>query len=105
MNMRHQTGLAAPRKSINSIIHVLGIGLVLNSLNTYLFQLIFTRCTSSGIRLECQDYGSFSGIVQVLSDMAILNLLLRFMVLIGFGLDLLALAYLSILLISSLRSK
>ena len=74
--------------------HAVGTALVANSVNTYAFPLLFSKCTSADLRMSCDAYGpNIAPLLNFLASMHVVNLLLRFMVLIGFGLDFLALAY------------
>jgi hypothetical protein len=86
------------RKPISTVLfHVGGVLLILNSLDTYGFELLFPNCQASGMTNYCPSYGRFEGIVEALGCLQVLNLVFRFMMLIGFVLDGLALWYLLIL--------
>lgn len=78
------------------VIHLLGIALVLNSINTYGFPYFFPDCRTPGIApTVCPaSYGAYRDFVESLGGLRLANLILRFMALIGFGLDLLAAIYL-----------
>lgn len=76
-------------------IHVFGIALVLNSINTYGFQYFFPGCANHyGLAPDCSSYGAWRGVLETLGAWYVVNVLIRFMALLGFALDALALWYL-----------
>lgn len=94
------------KQVIRPLIHLFGIALVLNTINTYFFPYLFPGCQTQGIAAtHCPaSYGDYRDVVESLGGLRLANLILRFMALIGFALDFLALFYL-IYLISILFGK
>jgi hypothetical protein len=83
------------REVIRPLIHLFGIALVLNTINTYFFPYLFPDCETQGIAAtHCPaSYGNYRDLVESLGGLRLANLILRFMALIGFALDFLALFY------------
>jgi hypothetical protein len=76
-------------------VHIVGVALVLNSINTYAFQFFFPKCTHAFLATSCYEYGNGGAahFIQALGDFQIINLIFRFMMIIGLGLDVLAIWY------------
>jgi hypothetical protein len=84
------------KQVVRPLIHLFGIALVLNTINTYCFPYLFPACQTAGIApTHCPaSYGDYRDFVESLGGLRLANLILRFMALIGFALDFLALFYL-----------
>lgn len=76
------------------IVHVLGVLLILNSLNTYFFLFLgeFIGCSARELMTHC-DVVLVGPLLEFFGNIAQINLLIRFMAGIGFVLDILPLAY------------
>jgi len=107
--MENQSGAQKPtllKRLLNGpIVHLTGVALVLNSINTYGFEFFFPKCTRSSLAASCYQYGSSAHFLESLGGLQVVNLLLRFMMVIGFGLDILAVAYLVFLCKKLFRSR
>jgi TPR repeat protein len=81
-----------------SFVHVVGVALVLNTLNTYgLPELIFPQCTAGAwLSTSCGNYQdpAVRELATTLHDWQTVNLIWRFMAMVGFLFDALAVAYL-----------
>ena|SRR5579862_5727968 len=85
------------RLLIAPFVHLIGLVLVLNSINTYGFQLFFPKCRGNDMTTSCYQYhfsDRVAHFLQTLGDLQIENLLFRFMMIMGFALDILAVWYL-----------
>ncbi|HTV38535.1 MAG TPA: hypothetical protein VMF12_19055 [Xanthobacteraceae bacterium] len=84
------------KEVLRPLVHLLGIALVLNSINTYFYPYLFPGCQTPGIAAtHCPaSYGDYRDFVESLGSLRLANLILRFMALIGFALDFLAVFYL-----------
>jgi len=82
---------------IYPLIHIGGVLLILNTVNTYEFGLIFQGCKQYGMTTTCTAYGHYNHIIESVGSLQVVNLLARFMILIGFGLDFLSLLYIAFL--------
>jgi hypothetical protein len=90
-----------------SLVHLVGFALVLNSINTYGFQFFFPKCTHGFLATSCYEYGSgpAAHVLQALGDYQVVNLIFRFMMGLGFGLDVLAIWYVVYIYRSLIRGK
>lgn len=93
------------RTLITPFVHLGGVVLVLNSINTYGFEFFFPKCINSQLATSCYQYhaASLAHFLEALGDLRTVNLLLRFMMIVGFGLDVLAIWYLAYLFSRLLR--
>ncbi len=73
-----------------SFVHLVGIALVLNSILTYGLFFLFDKCTYAFLAAGCSEYGQFAHLIEALKDLQTMNLVFRFMAMLGFGLDILA---------------
>jgi len=74
------------------LVHVAGIALVLNTLTTYGFWIVFPHCSHSFLASACTEISDppTRKIVNEIGDWAVVNLIFRFMAGVGFVLDALA---------------
>jgi Sel1 repeat len=84
------------RLAIGIFVHAAGIALVLNSLTTYGFWLVFPHCSHNFLATACTQISDPHArkIVNEIGDWAMVNLIFRFMAGIGLVLDILAAWYL-----------
>jgi membrane protein YqaA with SNARE-associated domain len=84
------------RLAVGIFVHAAGIALVLNSLTTYGFGLVFPHCSHNFLATACTQISDphTRKIVNEIGDWAMVNLLFRFMAGIGLVLDILAAWYL-----------
>jgi hypothetical protein len=72
-------------------VHCVGIVLVLNTLNTYTLELFLSKCGSAWLNVHCvAPNPRFQGLVDWLTAWQMINLIARFMVIIGLLLDVLS---------------
>jgi len=84
------------RLVIASFVHVVGVALVLNTLNTYgLPELLFPKCSYGYLAAGCPDYQNLTvrHVATQLRDWQTMNLIWRFMAMVGFTFDALAIWY------------
>jgi len=85
------------RIALATYVHVIGIALVLNTLNTYgLPELIFPKCTGGAwLSTSCWNYKdpAVRQVANTLHDWQMFNLIWRFMAMLGFLSDALAIWY------------
>jgi len=85
------------RLVLASFVHVVGIALLLNTLNTYgLPQLLFPKCSAGGwLSTSCWNYEdpAVRQLALALHDWQMANLIWRFMVIFGLLADVLAIWY------------
>jgi hypothetical protein len=76
-------------------VHVAGIALVLNTLTTYGFWVVFPHCSHNFLATACTEISDpqTRQIVNEIGDWAVVNLIFRFMAGVGFVLDALAVWY------------
>jgi hypothetical protein len=88
-------------------VHLAGAALVLNSINTYGFQFFFPKCSHSFLATSCYEYGNgrAAHFLSALGDFQVVNLIFRFMMFVGLGLDVLAIWYLVYVYRSLFRRK
>jgi len=79
-----------------AFVHVVGIALVLNTIDTYGFEFAFPECAHGFLATSCSQYADprTRAVAQALGDWQVLNLLARFMAGVGLVLDALAIWYL-----------
>jgi hypothetical protein len=77
------------------LVHVAGAALLLNTLTTYGFGLVFPHCSHTFLATDCTQISDpyTRTIVNGIGDWAAVNLIYRFMAGIGFALDALAVWY------------
>jgi hypothetical protein len=77
------------------LVHLAGAALVLNTLTTYGFSIVFPHCSHSFLATDCTQISDphTRMIVNGIGDWAVVNLIFRFMAGIGFVLDALAVWY------------
>jgi hypothetical protein len=77
------------------LVHAGGIALLLNTLTTYGFWLVFPHCSHTFLATDCTQISDphTRTIVNGIGDWAVVNLIFRFMAGIGFALDALAVWY------------
>jgi hypothetical protein len=77
------------------LVHVSGAALLLNTLTTYGFWLVFPHCSHTFLAIDCTQVSDphTRTIVNGIGDWAVVNLIYRFMAGIGFALDALAVWY------------
>lgn len=77
------------------IVHVAGIALVLNTLTTYGFGIVFPHCAHNFLATDCTQISDpqTRKIVNEIGDWATVNLIFRFMAGVGLALDALAVWY------------
>ena len=77
------------------LVHVAGIALVLNTLTTYGFWIVFPHCSHNFLATACTEISDpqTRKIVNEIGDWAVVNLIFRFMAGVGFVLDALAVWY------------
>jgi hypothetical protein len=80
---------------VTVLVHVAGVVLVLNTLTTYGFGIVFPQCSHSFLATDCTQISDphTRAIVNGIGDWAVVNLIYRFMAGIGFVLDALAVWY------------
>jgi len=86
-----------PRLALASFVHVTGVLLVLNTLNTYgLPELLFPKCAYGYLAASCPGYQNLTvrHLATQLRDWQTVNLIWRFMAMVGFIFDALAVWYL-----------
>jgi Sel1 repeat len=85
-----------PLLAVGLFVHAGGIALVLNSLTTYGFWLVFPHCSHNFLATACTQISDphTRKIVNQIGDWAMVNLIFRFMAGIGLILDILAAWYL-----------
>jgi hypothetical protein len=97
-------GLAALQKNLLTgwphlivavVVHLAGIALVLNTLTTYGFWLVFPHCSHNFLATSCTQIADphTRQIVNEIGDWAMMNLIWRFMAVVGLILDVLAVWY------------
>jgi hypothetical protein len=84
-----------PRLIVALIVHLAGIALVLNTLTTYGFWLVFPGCSHNFLATACTQISDSHTrmIVNQIGDWAMINLIWRFMAGVGLILDALAVWY------------
>jgi hypothetical protein len=84
------------RPCVAVFVHLAGIALVLNTLTTYGFGIVFPHCSHSFLATACTQISDAQTrkIVNEIGDWATVNLIFRFMAGVGFVLDALAVWYL-----------
>ncbi len=82
------------RFGVAPFVHLIGIALVLNTVNTYGFGLFFPKCKYNFLAAGCSQYGANAHFLETLGNWQMVNLIFRFMMIAGFSLDILAGAYL-----------
>jgi Sel1 repeat len=93
----HRNALTGwPRLAVGLFVHAAGIALVLNSLTTYGFWIVFPHCSHNFLATACTQISDMHTrkIVNAIGDWAMVNLIFRFMAGIGLILDILAAWYL-----------
>ena len=77
------------------LVHVAGAALVLNTLTTYGFGIVFPHCSHSFLATDCTQISDphTRAIVNGIGDWAVVNLIFRFMAGVGLVLDALAVWY------------
>jgi hypothetical protein len=77
------------------LVHAAGIALVLNTLTTYGFGIVFRQCSHTFLTTDCTQIAdpNTRKIVNEIGDWAVLNLVFRFMAGVGLILDALAVWY------------
>jgi tetratricopeptide (TPR) repeat protein len=77
------------------LVNVTGIALVLNTLTTYGFGIVFPHCSHSFLATDCTQISDphTRAIVNQIGDFAVVNLIFRFMAGVGLVLDALAVWY------------
>jgi tetratricopeptide (TPR) repeat protein len=83
------------RVAVAAFVHVAGIALVLNTLTTYGFSIVFPHCSHNFLATACTQIADphTQKIVNAIGDWAVVNLIFRFMAGIGLILDGLAVWY------------
>jgi hypothetical protein len=83
------------RLAAGIFVHAAGIALVLNSLTTYGFWLVFPHCSHNFLATACTQISDphTRKVVNEIGDWAVVNLIFRFMAGIGLALDILAAWY------------
>ena len=81
---------------VAALVHVAGTALLLNTLVTYGFEIVFPHCSHSFLATDCTQIGDphTRMIVNAIGNWAVVNLIYRFMVGVGFVLDALVVWYL-----------
>jgi hypothetical protein len=76
-------------------VHLAGVALVLNTLTTYGFGIVFPHCSHSFLATDCTQISDphTRAIVSDIGDWAVVNLIFRFMAGVGLVLDALAVWY------------
>ena len=84
-----------PRLTVEVFVHVVGIALVLNTLTTYGFAVVFPQCSHNFLATSCTQIAdpNTRKIVDAIGDWSVVNLIFRFMAGIGLVLDALAVWY------------
>lgn len=84
------------RLVVGLFVHVAGIALVLDSLTTYGFWIVFPHCSHNYLATACTQIADphTRKIVNEIGDWAMVNLIFRFMAIFGLALDVLAVWYL-----------
>jgi TPR repeat protein len=104
----YQNKLSGWRRMVGAmVVHVGGIVLVLNTLNTYgLPELLFPHCAYGNLDAHCSDYKDLGirHLAENLRNWQTVNLVFRFMAMIGFVLDALAIGYI-VYLVRGMRSS
>ncbi|MFZ1971980.1 MAG: tetratricopeptide repeat protein [Candidatus Acidiferrales bacterium] len=77
------------------LVHAAGIALVLNTLTTYGFGIVFHQCSHTFLATDCTQIAdpNMRNLLNKIGDWAVLNLIFRFMAGIGLVLDALAVWY------------
>jgi len=83
------------RLIVSILVHLTGIALVLNTLTTYGFGIVFPHCSHSFLATDCTQFSDpqTRAIVNAIGNWAVVNLIFRFMAGLGFVLDALAVWY------------
>jgi hypothetical protein len=75
-------------------IHCVGIALLLNTLNTYTLELFLSNCSANFLAVHCvAGNPRLQGLVDWLTNWQMINLIFRFMAMVGLVLDALSLWY------------
>ncbi len=96
----HRNVLTGWRHTIVAVlVHVAGLALVLNTLTTYGFWIVFPHCSHSFLATDCTQISDphTRAIVNEIGDWSVVNLIFRFMAGVGLVLDALAVWYLAYL--------
>jgi TPR repeat protein len=80
---------------VTVLVHAAGVALVLNTLTTYGFGIVFPHCSHSFLATDCTQISDpqARGIVNAIGNWAVVNLIFRFMAGVGFVVDALAVWY------------
>jgi Sel1 repeat len=83
------------RLIVAALVHVAGIALLLNTLATYGFGIVFPHCSHSFLATDCTQISDSHTrmVVNAIGDWAVVNLIFRFMAGVGFVLDALVVWY------------
>jgi Sel1 repeat len=84
-----------PRVPVAVFVHLGGIALVLNTLTTYGFEIVFSHCSHNYLATACTQISDpqTRKIANEIGDWAMVNLIFRFMAIVGLVLDVLAVWY------------
>jgi hypothetical protein len=84
------------RLLVAALVHVTGTALLLNTLATYGFGIVFPHCSLTFLATDCTQISDSHTrmVVNAIGDWAVVNLIFRFMAGVGFVLDALVVWYL-----------